>query len=54
MAHKFNELRARMAPAAQARSAANAPTMLTGMPLNELRKARGLSQKMLADVRHVQ
>jgi predicted transcriptional regulator len=28
--------------------------MLDEMPLNELRQARGLSQKMLADVLHVQ
>ena len=28
--------------------------MLTEMPLNELRQARGLSQKMLAAVLHVQ
>jgi DNA-binding XRE family transcriptional regulator len=43
-----------MTPAAQARSAANAQVMLAAMPLNELRQARGLSQKMLADVLHVQ
>ncbi|WP_278959506.1 XRE family transcriptional regulator [Aquipseudomonas alcaligenes] len=28
--------------------------MLTEMPLNELRQARGLSQKVLAEVLHVQ
>lgn len=28
--------------------------MLAEMPLNELRQARGLSQKVLADVLHVQ
>jgi predicted transcriptional regulator len=28
--------------------------MLAAMPLNELRQARGLSQKMLAEVLHVQ
>ncbi|OIP15367.1 MAG: transcriptional regulator [Comamonadaceae bacterium CG2_30_59_20] len=54
MANKFSELRARMTPQAQARSAANAQVMLAEMPLNELRQARGLSQKMLADVLHVQ
>jgi DNA-binding XRE family transcriptional regulator len=43
-----------MTPQVQARSAAKAQTMLTEMPLNELRQARGLSQKMLADVLHVQ
>jgi len=54
MANKFSELRAGMTPIAQARSAAKADIMLAEMPLNELRKARGLSQKMLADVLHVQ
>jgi len=54
MAKKFSELRARMTPAAQARAAASAQAMLAAMPLNELREARGLSQKMLADVLHVQ
>ncbi|MDD5028366.1 MAG: XRE family transcriptional regulator [Rhodoferax sp.] len=43
-----------MTPAAQARSAAKAEILLAEMPLNELRQARGLSQKMLADVLHVQ
>ncbi len=54
MANKFSDLRARMTPAAQARSGASAQTMLSALPLNELRQARGLSQKMLADVLHVQ
>ena len=54
MANKFSALRAHMTPAAQARSAANAQVMLAATPLNELRQARGLSQKMLADVLHVQ
>jgi hypothetical protein len=40
--------------AAQARSAANAQQMLDAMPLNELRQARELSQKILADVLHLQ
>jgi ribosome-binding protein aMBF1 (putative translation factor) len=54
MANKFADLRARMAPEAQARSAAKAEAMLADMPLHELRQARGLSQKMLADLLHVQ
>ena len=54
MAKKFSELRARMTPEAQTRSAARAKIMLAEMPLNELRQARGLSQKMLADVLQVQ
>ncbi|OIQ64396.1 hypothetical protein GALL_540530 [mine drainage metagenome] len=54
MANKFGELRACMIPAAQARSAAKAQILLAEMPLNDLRQACGLSQKMLADVLHVQ
>ena len=54
MAKKFSELRAGMTPAARSRSDAKAQVMLAEMPLNELRQARGLSQKMLADVLHVQ
>lgn len=54
MANKFSELRVRMTPQAQARSDARAKAMLAEMPLNELRQARGLSQKMLADLLHVQ
>jgi len=54
MAKKFSELRSRMSPEAQARVEAKAQAMLAEMPLNELRQARGLSQKMLADVLHVQ
>lgn len=54
MAKKFSELRAGMSPASQARAEAQAQAMLAEMPLYELRKARGLSQKMLAEVLHVQ
>lgn len=54
MAKKFSELRSRMSPESQARAEAQAQTMLAEMPLNELRLARGLSQKMLAEVLHVQ
>jgi len=54
MTKKFSGLRARMSPQAQARAAAKTQVMLAEMPLNELRQARGLSQKMLADVLHVQ
>lgn len=45
MAKKFSELRAGMTPAARSRSDAKAQVMLAEMPLNELRQARGLSQK---------
>lgn len=54
MAKKFSQLRANMSPAAQERVDAKAKVMLAEMTLNELRQARGLSQKMLAEVLHVQ
>lgn len=54
MARKFAELRSRLSPDAQASAAAMAREMLTEMPLNELRQARGLSQKMLAEILNVQ
>lgn len=54
MAKKFADLRAQMSPESRARSEAQAQAMLAEMPLHELRKARGLSQKMLAEVLHVQ
>jgi len=54
MANKFSELRAQMLPESRARAEAKVQTWLAEMPLNELRKARGLSQKMLAEVLHVQ
>ena len=54
MTGNFSELRARMSPQSRARAEVKAQTMLAGMPLNELRQARGLSQKMLAEVLHVQ
>ena len=54
MAKKFAELRARMSPESRARAAAKATAMLAEMPLNELRQARGLSQKVLAEVLRVQ
>ena len=54
MAKKFSELRAAMPPAARQQANKKAKAMLLEMPLNELRKARGLSQKMLAEVLNVQ
>jgi predicted XRE-type DNA-binding protein len=50
MAKKFSELRSRMTPEAQAGAAAKAAAMRSEMPLQEIRQARGLSQKMLAEV----
>ena len=54
MATKFAELRSKMAPESQVRIEAKAQELLAEMPLNELRQARGLSQKVLAEVLHVQ
>ena len=54
MTKKFATLRAQMTPVSQARANEKAHAMLAEMPLNELRQARGLSQKMLAEVLHIQ
>jgi DNA-binding XRE family transcriptional regulator len=54
MAKKFSELRAGMSVPAREKAHSKAKAMLAEMPLNELRQARGLSQKMLAEVLHVQ
>ncbi|MDR6153871.1 putative XRE-type DNA-binding protein [Acidovorax delafieldii] len=54
MAKKFSELRAAMTPEARSQASERAKAMLGEMPLHELRQARELSQKMLADVLHVQ
>ena len=47
MAKKFAELVAKMPMQAQARASKKAKVMLSEMPLNELRQARGLSQKKI-------
>lgn len=54
MARKFEQLRAQLSPKAQDKANAITKAMMNEMPLNELRQARGLSQKMLAEVLHVQ
>jgi hypothetical protein len=54
MANKFSDLQAKMKPEAQAIAKAKALAMLVEMPLNELQQARGLSQKILAEVLLVQ
>lgn len=54
MAKKFADLRAGMSTPARESAHLKAKAMLDEMPLNELRQARGLSQKMLAEVLHVQ
>ena len=43
-----------MSPAAQQQANKKAKVMLSKMPFHELRQARGLSQKMLAEVLNVQ
>ncbi|MDP3137674.1 MAG: helix-turn-helix transcriptional regulator [Burkholderiaceae bacterium] len=48
MAKKFAELRVKMTPAAQARSAALAEGMLVEMQLQELRKSRHFTQVEVA------
>ena len=53
MTDKYSKLRSGMSPEAQGRAEAKAQAMLDQMPLNELRQARGLSQKMLAELLHV-
>src|SRR5512139_2847256 len=54
MARKYAELRARMSPQSRAQARARARAMLAEMPLAELRRARGMSQKALAEMLHVQ
>ena len=48
MARKFSELRDRMSPDARARAKAIADEITAEMPLNELRRARALTQETLA------
>ncbi|WP_211470219.1 XRE family transcriptional regulator [Collimonas humicola] len=54
MAKKFSELEAKMSPASRVRADAKFHALLKEMPLHELRHARGLSQKALAAVLHVE
>lgn len=54
MSNKYSDLRARMSPESQVRAKAKGQAMLAEMPLHELRQARGLSQKKLAEILHVQ
>ena len=54
MARKIAELRAKMTPGAQARSAALAEGMLVEMQLQELRKSRNITQVAVADAMHVE
>lgn len=54
MAKKFSELRAKMSPKAQARAAARAEAMLVQMQLQELRKARKVTQVEVAKAMSVE
>jgi len=54
MAKKFNELRAKMSPEAQSRAAARAEAMLVEMQLQELRKARHVTQVEVAKAMSVE
>ncbi len=54
MANNFRELRAKMSPAAQARSAARAEATLVEMQLQELRKSRDVTQVDVAKVMQVE
>jgi hypothetical protein len=49
MAKKFSELEAKMSPESRARVEEEVRKALIEIPLNELRNARGLSQKMPAE-----
>lgn len=50
MANKFSELRAKMKPDALEKAAGLSQAMLDEMPLQELRRARALSQEQLARI----
>ena len=54
MAQKYTQLRDKMSSESKDQAAKRAMNMMAEMPLDELRQARGLSQKMLADVLQVQ
>jgi len=54
MAKKFAELRAQISSERRARIDEEVKKAMAEMPLNELRNARGLSQKMLAEALRIQ
>ena len=54
MAKKFSSLREKMSAESQARVETAAQVLMSEMPLHELRQARGLSQKVLAEILNVQ
>jgi len=53
MAKKFQDFVRTLPPESQARAMAKAEAMLAEMPLQEVRRARGLSQALLAETLHV-
>jgi len=54
MARKFSELEEKMSPESKQWVKQEVAKTLATMPLGELRNARGLSQKMLAEALHIQ
>jgi len=54
MAKKFVNLRAQLSPESRARVDEEVKKTLAEMPLNDLRNARGLSQRMLFDALRIQ
>jgi DNA-binding XRE family transcriptional regulator len=54
MTHKFSELEEKMSPESRSRVDHAVQKALDELPLDELRNARGLSQKMLAEALGVQ
>lgn len=53
MAKKIYELESRMSPESRQRAREKAREMMKAMPLQELRRARGLSQKVLAEALNI-
>jgi len=54
MIKKFSSLRSAMSKQAQVEVTEQVEALMAAMPLHELRRARGLSQKMLAETLRVQ
>jgi len=54
MAKNFSALKAALSQEAQSKVTQKTQQMLQEMPLHELRQARGLSQKMMAEALHIQ
>ncbi|MGM0540686.1 MAG: XRE family transcriptional regulator [Thermodesulfobacteriota bacterium] len=53
MAKKFSRLREQMSSESREKAQAKAQEMLAELPLHEVRQARGMTQKVLADVLQV-